>query len=61
MTNELTPEEEERLARRAAAIWGDPFSPEAMAQDAIAKGPEKAYNDVRRYRRMEDLEEENTT
>lgn len=47
--------EEERLAERARRIWGDPFSPEAMAQDARAKGPEKAYNDVRRYRRMQDL------
>ena len=55
--NEST--EEERLAERARRIWGNPFSPEAMARDAIAKGPEKAYNDVRRYRRMQDLTDDN--
>lgn len=56
MTTEETEPEEDRLAQRADAIWGNPFSPEAMAQDASLKAPERAYNDVRRYRRMEDLE-----
>lgn len=59
MSEDLTPEEEERLARRAAAIWGEnPFSPEAMAQDAQLKGPERAHTVTKRHRRMADLEEE---
>ncbi len=58
MTEAETPNEQERLARRAEAIWGNPFSPESMAEDAKLNGPEKAYKDTIRYRRMRDLEEE---
>jgi len=58
MESDPVSEEEERLARRAAAIWGDPFSPEAMAADTKLNAQERTYNDTIRYRRMRDLEEE---
>jgi len=57
-TEEPTPDEEARLAERAAAIWGDPFSPEAMAEDAKMNAQERTYNDTKRYRRMRDLKED---
>ncbi len=59
MAEEETPDEEIRLTERAKAIWGEnPFSPESMAEEAKLKGPERAHNDTKRYRRMADLEEE---
>jgi len=49
-------EERDRLMRRAAQIWGDnPFSPEAMEQDAALKDIEaKTGRAQKRLRRLED-------
>lgn len=47
-----------RLAERAEAIWGNPFSPEAMAADAAMKAPEREFNDHLRHRRMRDLKDD---
>lgn len=58
MTEAETPEEQDRFAERAAAIWGNPFSPEAMAEDAKLNAQERTYQDTIRYRRMRDLVEE---
>lgn len=57
METEETPDED-RLAARAEAIWGNPFSPEAMAADAALKAPEREINDHLRHRRMRDLEDD---
>ena len=57
MVTEETPDED-RLAARAEAIWGNPFSPEAMAADAALKAPEREFNDHLRHRRMRDLEDD---
>lgn len=61
MPEELAPEEEERLAQRAKAIWGEnPFSPEAMARDGALKDIERrTVRAQERFRRMRDLEEGN--
>lgn len=60
MASEETPDEEVRLAERAKAIWGEnPFSPQAMAEEAKMNAQERASMDTRRHRRMADLEEEN--
>lgn len=57
MVTEETPDED-WLAARAEAIWGNPFSPEAMAADAAMKAPEREFNDQLRHRRMRDLEDD---
>lgn len=49
--------EEARLADRAAAIWGNPFSPEVMAQDAALRAAEReGLRTNQRHTKMSDLE-----